>query len=62
MTILRTSNFSTVRDLACTLNDIYSLKHCSYGVDFSLMTLGLRFEYRSWPQECLATGEILLPH
>ena len=61
MTILRTRNFSTVRDLACTLDDIYPLKR-SYGVDFSLMTLGLRFEYRSWSQECLATGEILLPH
>ena len=60
MTILRTRNFSTVRDLACTLNDIYPLKHCPYGVDFSLITL--LSTGSGWPQECLATGEILLPH
>ena len=32
------SIYLDVRDLACTLNDIYLLRSCPYGMDVSLMT------------------------
>ena len=58
MTILRTRNFSTVRDLVCMLTDIYLLKKLSIRRAFFFDdTVGLRAEHESRPK-CLATGEI----
>lgn len=70
-TVLRTRSFSSVWDLACTLNNIYLIKSCPYGMDFSSMTLlgfMLRIRvFKSWAeesrtQEYLTTSEMLLPH